>query len=254
MIIQVYEVQRLYEARMLKRLGVDNIGTVVEDVEDYKNAEVQTTVEFVNSSGLLSCLIPLFSNEEKVLDALAFYRPQVVHFCDMLHLDGEIAKDAHRFLRLQQKAKQVLPFLKVMRTIPVGVPKIANKIPTFEIMKMFEASSDFFLIDTVLDTREQPGGNSIGITGKTCDWNKAAEVVQRASIPVILAGGLGPDNVAEAIAKVKPYGVDTCTKTNALDEKGNMIRYRKDMDKVSKFIDNVRQNNVKPSFKRIDIE
>ena len=253
MIIQVYEIQRLYEARMLKRLNVDHIGTVVEDVEDYKNAEVQTTVEYVNSSGMVSCLIPLFSNEEKVLDALAFYRPQVVHFCDMLHQGGEISQDADRYLRLQKRAKQELPFLKVMRTIPVGVKKIANQIPTFEIMKMFEADSDFFLIDTVLDARKQPGGNSIGITGKTCDWDKAAEVVKRANIPVILAGGLGPDNVAEAIARVKPYGVDSCTKTNALDEEGNVIRYRKDMDKVRKFIDNVRQNNVKPSFKRIDI-
>lgn len=252
MIVQVYEIQRMYEARMLKRLGVDHVGTVIEDVDDYKNVEVQTTVEYVNSSGMVSCLIPLFSNEEKVLDALAFYRPQVVHFCDMLHQDGGICKDAERFLRLQQKAKGILPFLKVMRTIPVGVRKIANKIPTFDIMKMFEADSDFFLIDTVLDARKQPGGNSIGITGKTCDWDKAAEVVKRANIPVILAGGMGPDNVAEAIAKVKPFGVDTCTQTNALDEDGQVVRYRKDMDKVRKFIDNARQNDVKPSFKRIE--
>lgn len=253
MIIQVYEVQRMYEARMLKRMGVDHIGTVVEDVDDFQNVEVQSTVEYVNSSGMVSSLIPLFNNEEKVMAALAFYRPQIVHFCDMLHdRDGKIAQDAERFLRLQKRAKQEFPFLKVMRTVPVGVRKISGKIPTFEIMQMFEADSDFFLIDTVLDERKQPGGNSIGITGKTCDWDKAAEVVKRSPIPVILAGGLGPDNVAEAVAKVKPFGVDTCTKTNALDEEGNVVRYRKDMDKVRKFIDNVRPNNVKTSFKRID--
>lgn len=252
MIIQVYEVQRMYEARMLKRLGVDHIGTVVEDVEDFQNAEVQSTVEYVNNSGMVSCLIPLFSNEEKVMATLAFYRPQVVHFCDMLHANGNIANEAERYLRLQRAAKQKFPYLKIMRSLPVGVRKISNKIPTFELMAMFEADTDFFLIDTVLDAKSQPAGNSIGLTGKTCDWDKAAEVVKRAHIPVILAGGLGPNNVAEAIAKVKPFGVDTCTQTNAVDEKGDMIRYRKDMDKVRKFIDNIRQKNVKPSFKRID--
>ena len=252
MIIQVYEVQRLYEARALKHMGVDHIGTVVENVDDFKNDEVKSTVEYTNSSGMVSCLIPLFSNEEKVLETLAFYRPQVVHFCNMLSNNGEINNNAECFLRLQRKAKQELPFIKVMRTLPVGIRKIANKIPTFEIMKMFEADSDFFLIDTVLEDCCQPDGTgTIGITGKTCDWDKASEVVKRSNIPVILAGGLGPDNVAEAIAKVKPYGVDTCTKTNALNENGQAIRYRKDMDKVRKFIDNIRQNNVKTSFKRI---
>ena len=252
MIIQVYEIQRLYEARTLKHMGVDHIGTVVEDVDDFKNDEVKSTVEYTNSSGMISCLIPLFSKEEKVLETLAFYRPQVVHFCDMLSNNNEICNDAERFLRLQRKTKKELPFIKVMRSLPVGVRKISNKIPTFEIMKMFEADSDFFLIDTVLEGRRQPGGNAtIGITGKTCDWDMACEVVKRAKIPIILAGGLGPDNVAEAIAKVKPYGVDTCTKTNAVNERGQIIRYRKDMEKVRKFIDNIRQNNVKTSFKRI---
>lgn len=252
MIIQVYEIQRMYEAKMLKRLGVDHVGTIVENVDDYLNDEVKGTVEYVNSSGMVSCLIPLFNNEEKVLAALSFYRPQVVHFCDMLSENGNIVKDAERFLRLQCKAKKELPWLKVMRTIPVGVKKIAGKVPTFELMQMFGQDSDFFLLDTVLDDKKQPGGDSIGITGKTCDWDKAAEAVKRSQIPVILAGGLGPDNVAEAIARVRPFGVDTCTKTNAVDEECNLVRYRKDMDKVRKFIDNARPNNVKPSFKRID--
>lgn len=50
---------------------------------------------------------------------------------------------------------------------------------------------------------EQFGG-----TGKRLDWNFAAEVVRSVALPVILAGGLTPDNVAEAIRIVRPYGVD----------------------------------------------
>ena len=47
-----------------------------------------------------------------------------------------------------------------------------------------------------------------GGTGKTVDWDLAAEVVKVSKKPVILAGGLTADNVAEAIRKVRPYGVD----------------------------------------------
>lgn len=250
MIVQIYEVQRLYEARMLKRLGVDHIGTVVEDVDEFLNAEVQTTVEYVNSAGMVSSLIPLFNNEDKVLQTIHFYRPQIVHFCDLLLQNGEISEDIDRFLQLQRKAKQEYPYLKIMRTIPVGVRKNSNKVPTMELLKLFTADSDFILLDTWLDAKKQPG-NSIGITGKTCDWDKAAEAVRQSAKPVILAGGLGSENVKEAIEKVRPFGVDSCTKTNALDEAGNVIRYRKDMEKVRIFVDNAKGNEVKPSFKRI---
>ena len=47
-----------------------------------------------------------------------------------------------------------------------------------------------------------------GGTGQLVDWDQAAEFVQNTNHKVILAGGLTPDNVAAAIAKVKPFGVD----------------------------------------------
>jgi len=47
-----------------------------------------------------------------------------------------------------------------------------------------------------------------GGTGDVLDWGFVAELVQAAPIPIVLAGGLNPDNVAEAIERVKPYAVD----------------------------------------------
>lgn len=47
-----------------------------------------------------------------------------------------------------------------------------------------------------------------GGTGRCIDWALAAEIVRASPKPVILAGGLTPENVAEAIRRVKPYAVD----------------------------------------------
>lgn len=49
---------------------------------------------------------------------------------------------------------------------------------------------------------------TIGGTGKTCNWNQARKIVQALETPILLAGGLAPSNVAEAIGMVAPWGVD----------------------------------------------
>ncbi len=59
----------------------------------------------------------------------------------------------------------------------------------------------------VVDSYNRNTGQ-VGGTGKTHDWLKSAEFASRCKLPVILAGGLNPSNVAEAIRIVRPYGVD----------------------------------------------
>jgi phosphoribosylanthranilate isomerase len=50
--------------------------------------------------------------------------------------------------------------------------------------------------------------DQFGGTGKRVDWDLVAELRQAIDVPLVLAGGLTPENVAEAIAKVQPYAVD----------------------------------------------
>jgi phosphoribosylanthranilate isomerase len=76
------------------------------------------------------------------------------------------------------------------------------------------------LLDTYVPDR-------FGGTGQRCDWEQAANIA--AQYRVILAGGLNPENVAEAVRKVHPYGVDV---SSGVEEKPG----KKDLDKVARFI------------------
>ncbi|HOO52619.1 MAG TPA: phosphoribosylanthranilate isomerase [Methanothrix sp.] len=57
----------------------------------------------------------------------------------------------------------------------------------------------------LLDSLEE---GKLGGTGTVHDWNLSADLVRKVDVPVILAGGLNPENVAAAIKTVRPYAVD----------------------------------------------
>ena len=58
-------------------------------------------------------------------------------------------------------------------------------------------------------------------------------------IGVILAGGLSPGNVFDALWKVRPAGADSCTHTNRVDGAGHPVRFQKDFDKVRSFVQGI---------------
>ena len=74
--------------------------------------------------------------------------------------------------------------------------------------------------------------DAIGAAGVTHDWRVDRAIVEAVKLPVILAGGLGPDNVADAIRAVRPAGVDSLTKTSV---KENGVLVRKDIALVREF-------------------
>ncbi len=96
------------------------------------------------------------------------------------------------------------------------------------------APLDAYEVDALL--LDHHGGDQPGGTGGAVDWNKAARFVSDAPVKVLLAGGLNPDNVAEAVEQVRPWGVDVSsgveTKDGGKDEKKveDFIRACRDLE------------------------
>lgn len=117
-------------------------------------------------------------------------------------------------------------------------PQYCVALKGYRVIKALRVSSDFnpkdvlkFEVDAVLldaYSREAHGG-----TGKTFKWSIATQT-QRLIPKLFLAGGLTPENVAEAIMQIRPYAVDACS---SLEIKHG----KKDIAKVKAFIKAVRE-------------
>lgn len=95
------------------------------------------------------------------------------------------------------RIKTALPFLKIIKCVHV-IDSLATCLAKASAAAMY---ADAILLDS--RTQDRLGG-----TGMTHDWNISATIREKIKVPLILAGGLGPHNVAEAIEKVRPYAVD----------------------------------------------
>ena len=250
-LIQIYEVQKPKEAEALAEMGVDHIGSVLVSEDRWKQPAVRKTVQAVQSGGARSGIIPISRNPVRIFSALDYYRPDFVHLCDTLSPypgdSAETVREYDALLTLQIDIKDRFPQIDIMRSLSVpqpGMPSAAVRKNVLHFAELFAPVSDFFLIDTLLAGNHQPVAGYVGITGETCDWEIAAAVIAASPIPVILAGGISDQNVYDAITRLKPAGVDSCTKTNARDREGKPVRFKKDMKKVNKLLEEARRADV----------
>ena len=134
---------------------------------------------------------------------------------DYIQLSGDETLD---YLKKIKKHNRNIKLIKLVR--------IKDNVSSFAViskqMLEFKKVADFFLLDTFKD-------NIYGGMGKNFNWELVKGLSQE--YPVILAGGLDCENVAEAIQIVKPFGIDASTR---LEESPG----KKDIKKVEIFIKN----------------
>jgi len=227
MIVQIYEVSSPREAKELEELGVDHIGVLVGKGEYPRELgfEEAKNIFEVLSRKTKRVALSLSNKMEDFIEIIQKVHPDILHIGA---LPNGVTPSGVKEL------KQRFPEVKIMRAIPV----ISEE--SIDLAKQYDGIADYLLLDTYGKKDSQ-----LGVTGETHNWNISREIVNSVKIPVILAGGLGPDNVVKAIQKVRPAGVDSKTKTDKTDGCG------KDLEKVKEFVLKARSLKFRPRLKKI---
>ncbi len=118
--------------------------------------------------------------------------------------------------------RQGLSGIKLVQVIHVEGPDALDEA------ERMSSLADALLLDS---GRPSATVRELGGTGRTHDWSLSRRIVQAASCPVFLAGGLRPENIGQAIRDVSPYGVDLCTSVRTDD--------RLDPEKLAAFVNEV---------------
>jgi len=211
MLTQIYEISSPDEARAISAMGVDHIGVLVGDGEfprEQSLSEARDIAAALVSGTKLSALF-LTARTDLIIAWARQLKPPILHLGAAPELLGpdqvSIIKDA-------------LPECLIMRSVPVVNDE------SLRIAQAYERIVDYVLLDS-----HRASDKQIGALGVTHDWSISCRIVELVRTPVILAGGLGPDNVADAIRTVRPAGVDSKTKT---DRDGS---HAKDLERVRRF-------------------
>jgi phosphoribosylanthranilate isomerase len=107
-----------------------------------------------------------------------------------------------------------------------------ERIEALELIPVYAPYVHAFLLDSGRPSASTP---ELGGTGRIHDWSISAAFVAASPHPVFLAGGLNAGNVKEAIARVRPFGLDLCS--------GVRTNGRLDAEKLEAFMDGVREGD-----------
>ncbi len=220
MITQIYSIQTPEEALACVAAGADYIGVAVATgMQLPAEVSVERCREIFDVIGdrAKTVLIVVTTSDAPVYAPLAALQPDVLHICGNEFFASPDFVD---------RVKALCPAVEVLQAVAMDGPAAIDRA------KYYADFCDTLILDSV-----DPRIAGIGAAGITHDWALSAEIVRTVDCKVILAGGLGPDNVADAIRAVRPWGVDSFTKTSDVLPDGTS---RKNPDKIRAFIDNAR--------------
>jgi phosphoribosylanthranilate isomerase len=211
MLTQIYEISTPEEARAISEVGIDHVGILVGEGEfprEQPPARAQEIAAAIAAPAKFSALF-LTARAEAIIEWARRLNPAIVHLGAAPELLGPADVAVIR---------AALPGSAIMRSVPVYGPE------SVDIALSYEAIADYLLLDSHRSSDKQ-----IGALGVPHDWSISRRIVELVGTAVILAGGLGPENVTQAIDVVRPAGVDSKTKT---DREGS---HAKDLELVRRF-------------------
>jgi phosphoribosylanthranilate isomerase len=192
-IVQIAGIRSPGEARMILMAGADWLGFPLrlechdEDLPEENVSAIITALSLADRAVLITYL-----HRASDVAALAARIG-----CRRIQLHGDI--EAGETRRLKENAAGHF-LIKALAVRPDNLDALLQDV------REFGPLVDAFITDTW-----DPRTGARGATGKTHDWDVSRRIVEESARPVILAGGLTPENVARAIERVRPAGVDAHT-------------------------------------------
>ncbi|WP_321492173.1 phosphoribosylanthranilate isomerase [uncultured Desulfobacter sp.] len=220
--VKICGTTNLEDAEMAAREGADFFGVVVE-------------VDFSPRSLTIEAAKPLFSSPSIPPVALVFnMEPERIET-----LIQELSPFAVQFLSPAQVSfvtylKKTYPGVEIWQSI--HLPQAGETVDTENFKEMVQtyvtAGVDALLFDTAAMSK---GKMKFGGTGMTSDWDIVKALMDSigGTVPIWLAGGINPDNVAKAIDRINPYGIDLCSGVEA-------TRGKKDAAKLASLMTTIR--------------
>lgn len=204
--VQIAGISTLNDALAADRFGADAIGfTLRLPTGPHDGLTEQRARDIIERLPPLvtSVLITYIDNAVEAIDLCRYLRVTALQLHGPIEI-GEI-----------RRIREELPYLKVLKGV-----NVIDESSVFEARR-FEGAVDGLILDTY-----DPETGRRGATGKTHDWSLSARIVRQTRLPVMLAGGLTPENVGRAIAQVRPWAVDVHTGVENPDGTKNLGRMR----------------------------
>jgi phosphoribosylanthranilate isomerase len=214
-ITQLYTMQTVMEALACADAGADHVGITPPHGGLPGEIPVRLAAEIVRAVGnRAKCVVlTVWTDPVAIAELVDATRPAILHLCPPAHRTSPAQVEVIR---------QRLPGVPVMQAVSVTGPESVAEA------RAYAEVADYLILDT-----SDPRVGGVGASGATHDWQVSRQIVRSVRVPVILAGGLSPLNVAEAIRVVRPWGVDSLTHTSVALPGGG---FRKDPDRVRAFI------------------
>ncbi len=211
--VKICGVKSAKDIALAVECGADAIGLITEvPVNSPRKIDSQTALELASKVPVFvdSVLVMMPENGNEALDLIRKIKPNVVQ------IHSDIPAEEIEIIRNNCQQKIIKTF-----TIPVGEIDIADKM-----LEDIYSLTDTGIIDAIL--LDSGKADAVGGTGEIHDWSVSSQIVENTNIDVMLAGGLKPENVREAVEQVRPFAVDTAS---GIETDG-----KKDPAKICRFI------------------
>ncbi len=221
--VKICGITSIHDARLAADAGADYVGVLVDVAVSERTRSTAQASEIASGSPIPTVLLLYNRTTSDIQEIVSQIQPFALQL-----LGQEPPQQV-------EELKDTVP-CQLWKSVylPAGSPENVD-MPTVqaEMQAYRDAGADFLLFDSVDISLEKP---RYGGTGKTCDWNVAAELITESPLPVFFAGGIRPENVKAAIETIRPHGIDLCSGVEA--SKGI-----KDPHKLEQLMEQVKQAN-----------